>query len=296
MLLSACSSNGTVIEGPDPPLGTFIETGRIRDAAINEASGLALSHREDGRLWTMNDGGSPPDIYALAPDGTMHGSVRLANASNVDWEDMASFEFDGVALLLIADVGDNFAKREHVTLYIVEEPDLSTPEVKTSWQISYQYPDGPQDAEAVAVDASEQLVYVLSKRTIPVKLFSIPLTHTAGAENEVVTAKYLGDVTSIPQPTQDDLDRALAEQNWHWQATAMDFSADGRTAIILTYRAVYLYDRQIGETWLDALQRSPDVFELGSIRGAEAASLSHDHLFVTVEAIRAPLYRIHYRN
>ena len=35
-----------------------------------------------------------------------HGSVNLRGAINEDWEDLASFKFNGRPLLLIADVGD----------------------------------------------------------------------------------------------------------------------------------------------------------------------------------------------
>lgn len=292
ILLSACAS------GPfenDHSLGVPVETGRLQNAAIGEASGLAVSHRQPERLWTMNDGGSPPVLYAMAYDGTEHGSVQLSNASNVDWEDLASFELDGTPWLLIADVGDNLAKREQVTLYIVEEPDLSTQRATPSRQITFRYPDGPRDVEAVAVDANDQLVYVLSKRTLPAQLYSVPLVAGRSAAHSVITARYLGTVASIPQPTQDDLDRAIAEQNWHWQPTAMSFSADGKTAMVLTYRAVYLYQRHAGEPWLDALQRRPVAVDLGNLRKAEAAALGAGSVFVTAESIHAPIYRIQYR-
>ena len=284
IFLSACATSSN-----DPSLGVATQTGRMENAEIREASGLALSRRQDGLLWTMNDGGSGPVLYALSIDGTEHGAVRLANARNVDWEDMASFELDGTAWLLVADVGDNLGKREQVTLYIVAEPDLSAPDALWTRQINFHYPHGPRDVEAVAVDAHEQRIYLLSKRTIPAELYSVPLVTTSDA---VITATYLGTVESIPQPTPDDLERALVEQNWHWQPTAMDFSADGKIAVILTYPAVYLYDRQKGESWLAALQRSPVRFDLGSIKQAEGAVLGPDSIFVTVEATRAPIYRI----
>ncbi len=264
----------------------------MENADIREASGLALSRRQDGRLWTINDGGAGPVLYALSIDGTEHGAVHLANARNVDWEDMASFELDGTPWLLVADVGDNLGKREQVTLYIVAEPDLSTQDAVSSRQINLRYPDGPRDVEAVAVDANEQRVYLLSKRTIPAQLYSVPLATAGSTRSEIVTATYLGTVASIPQPTQDDLDRALVEQDWHWQPTAMDFSADGRMAVILTYPAAYLYDRQNGESWLDALQRPPIRLELGNIKEAEATALGRESIFVTVEARHAPIYRI----
>jgi hypothetical protein len=133
---------------------------------------------------------------------------------------------------------------------------------------------------------------VLSKRTIPARLYSIPLTSDSVGENTLATANYLGTIDSLPQPTEDDLDQALARKSWHWQPTAMDFSPDGNSAVILTYRAVYLYQRQGGESWIDALQRSPVTYDLGDIKEAEAVSLGDGEVFVTVEASGAPIYRI----
>jgi len=294
LLISACagpeSDNTTSAAAIIEP--SIIETGRLQNPAIDESSGLAASRRQPGRQWTMNDRGSPPVLYALAADGTEHGSVRLTNARNVDWEDLASFELNGKAWLLVADIGDNVAKREQVNLYIVEEPDLSTPDAQAAWQIVFDYPDGPQDSESVAVDARERLIYVLSKRTIPARLYSVPLM----PEDDAVTATYLGDIVSLPQPTPDEQSRALAEENWFWQPTAMDFSDDGRTAIILTYRAIYVYRRAAGETWFEALQKEPVALELGDIGQTEAASLNADHIFLSVEARRGRLYRVPFRN
>ncbi|NOX69606.1 MAG: hypothetical protein GXP15_10500 [Gammaproteobacteria bacterium] len=290
MTFSACAADENTATNLDD--GIVVETGRMHNAAIHEASGLALSHRKNGRLWTMNDGQSGPVLYALSDDGTEHGSVLLTNAQNVDWEDLASFELDGTPWLLVADVGDNLASRDHVSIIIVEEPDLSRPNVLSSRQIDFRYPDGPRDVEAVAVDAREQLVYLLSKRTVPAQLYSVPLFATASNSEEVLSASYLGTVASLPRPTQDDLDRALADMNWYWQPTAMDFSADGKRAIILTYPAVFIYDRQDDESWLQALQRTPTRIELGGIREAEAAALNLNNIFLTVEARLAPIYRI----
>ncbi len=280
--------SGTANSGPE-------QTGTLQNATITEASGLAFSMKRGGRLWALNDSGSPPILFAFAYDGAEHGSLLLEDAGNFDWEDLASFESGGTARLLIADVGDNLAIRDHVTLYLIEEPELPTPPVTPSRRIDFRYPDGPRDAEAMAVDASKNLAYVLSKRTIPAELYAVPLGPSQNEGNEVITATFLGTVASIPQPTGEDLDNAVATMNWYWQPTAMDFAADGKSAVILTYRAAYFYRRQENEPWLSALQRSPIVIELGAIKAAEAAALNNRDLFITVEARNAPLYRIQVR-
>ena len=291
LLLAACSNDPGSGPGGETTQHA-IETGVLANSALTEASGLAHSNKQDDLIWAINDGGSPATLYAIGHDGSDLGEVGMSDLQNIDWEDLASFEYGGKPMLLIADVGDNFGTRNHVTLFIVDEPDPGQQAGALSWKIPLRFPDGPRDVEAVAVDPMEGLVYLLAKRTIPAELYTVPLHPADNDETAVVTAKYLGTVASLPQPTERDRKRALLEMNWHWQPTAMEFSRDGNVAVILTYRAAYSYSRQDNETWLDALQRTPQVFTLGSVKEAEAVTLVGNSIFVTVEAKRAPLYRI----
>lgn len=266
-----------------------ILVGRLEHRDIVEASGLARSHRQDDLLWTVNDGGAPPTLYALGTDGSDRGTVRVRAARNVDWEDLASFERDGEAWLLIADIGDNMAERDHVTLYILREPDPSTDlVVEPDRRLAFSYPDGPRDAEAVAVDAAADAVYVLSKRTIPAEIYALPLE--SPGRSAAVVATRVGALTALPQPSEEDVRLAEARYSWHWQPTAMDISADGRSAAILTYDGVYLYGRGDAQSWPDALLAPPSSLELGDVREAEAITIVRDGLFVTVEAKHAPLF------
>lgn len=84
---------------------------------------MAGSNTRSDLLWVLNDGGSPAALHAVGLDGADLGRVLLPEIRNVDWEDLATFERDDRSWLLIADVGDNFAMRHHVTLYVVAEPD-----------------------------------------------------------------------------------------------------------------------------------------------------------------------------
>jgi hypothetical protein len=282
-LITACASPG------------IVRTGVIDSPYITEASGLAPSALRDDRLWLINDGDSPPVIHAIATDGSLAGSIRLGNASNVDWEAIASFRLDGSAWLLVADTGDNNAVREFGTIYVVEEPALADNEetaAEPAWTISFRWPGGPRDCEAVAVDAASEKILLLSKRTVPAELYELPLRPSAN--DGVVTATRLGDARALPQPTARDLERAVPERNWHWQPTAMDISADGHAAVILTYRAVYYFERTESEAWTTALQRVRAVSPLDGIREAESVALARDgkSVFVTVESPQPPLYRI----
>ena len=157
---------------PQPQIfGNAVYAGQIENSEIDEASGLAASRRRSDLLWTHNDSGAPPRLYAVGVDGRDHGAVDVRGASNVDWEDLAAFQIDEVPYLLIADVGDNDAERRSVMLYIVEEPELRRDRfedgtaVSVAWSLEVVFEDGPVDCEGVAVDVPGQRVLLVSKRT-----------------------------------------------------------------------------------------------------------------------------------
>ncbi|MEM6514414.1 MAG: hypothetical protein AAF660_15490 [Pseudomonadota bacterium] len=264
----------------------------IEQDRLVEASGLARSQIHPGVLWAMNDSGAKPRLYAFDATGTHRGRLTLDPSKNRDWEDLASFTLDDTAYLLVADIGDNMSKRKTLSLYIVEEPDIEADNKvrsEPSWRIRFRYPDGPRDAEAAAVDVEDGYVYILSKRSLPPELYRVPLTPTDG----VVTAEKLGQVRSLPPPRRIDVELAPKTKDWHWQPTAMDFTDDGRTAVVMTYRYLFVYRRQDGEAWFDALNRRPDVISLGGFRDAESTVLSTDgaSVFVTTESKHPPLLK-----
>lgn len=231
-------------------------------------------------------------LHAIGVDGRNQGTLHLDEATNLDWEAVASFALDGKPWLLVADAGDNIATRAHSTLYVVEEPALEdgTDAVASpAWTISFRWPGGPRDCEAVAVDVEGERILLLSKRTIPAVLYELPLRSKT---TEVITATRLGAVDSLPQPTARDLERAAPERNWHWQPTAMDIRTGA--AVILTYRAVYYFERNSGEPWIEALLKPPTVISLGDLREAEAVAFAEDgaSVILAVEAPSAPLYRV----
>ena len=289
-VLLTCSSCGTESPAIPQPQGPD-RTGVIASDAILEASGLARSNLRADRLWVINDSGSPAELYAIGTDGSDQGSVRIANAENTDWEDLAAFELNGAQYLMIADIGDNDAGRDNAVLYFVPEPKTTAADTVTaSRSIAFRYPGGPRDAEAVAVDPDAGVAYVLSKRTVPAELYVVPFS-IAPPDAGPTIARYLGPVDSLPQPTDDDLEHLSEQELWRWQPTAMDFSADGRFATILTYRATHTYSRKNGESWYEALQSEPTIAPLNGINDAESMCMADNAIFVTLEGKNPPLLR-----
>lgn len=280
--------------GPKARPAKLVVAGRLQEKDIDEASGMAASVRSDELLWIVNDSGDKARLYAIDLEGRQRGRIKLDGVSNRDWEDLASFVLDGKPYLLVADIGDNESKHDHVSLYAVPEPDLADDDKHTlepEWIVRFRYPEGARDAEAIAVDSVGNRVIVLSKRDLPATIYEVPLRPV---DDSVVEAKKLGSLRSLPQPKEEDVRFAPMSRDWHWQPTAMDIARNDRVLIVMTYGAIYLYDRKPDSDWPDRLTRPPLAFSLKNIRNAEAAALSAngESIFVTVEQKHAPLLRI----
>ena len=290
MLCAACSAgSGNAHSDSDP---VVVEVGRLENRKLNEASGLARSNLQQDLYWAVNDDG-PAAIHALNSSGTNLGLVRIQGAHNRDWEDIASFELDGTAYLVIGDIGDNDGKHDFVSLYVIREPAPGDVETELAWRIDYRYPDGPRDAESLAVDPVAGHVFVLTKRTVPAELYQLPLGGAIGQAAETVTASFAGAIDSLPQPSRREL-RQAAGSGYGWQPTAMDFAPGGRSLLVLTYSGVNFYARDPGQTWPEAMQGQALHLALGKYKNAEAISYSSDGraAIVTVEKKHAPILRI----
>jgi hypothetical protein len=101
----------------------------------------------------------------------------------------------------------------------------------------------------------------------------VPLLRDAA---EIQTATKLGPILSLPAPTRQDIEIAPMRNDWYWQPVGMDISQDNLAAVILTYRAVYYYERQAGQNWLAALNSVPLKVSLGNFENAEAVAFG-DH-------------------
>ncbi len=274
VLLAGCPESGQ-------PAPFVLETsGHLEDKRIKEASGLARSQREPGILWVINDNGAKELVHAIAHDGSRLGEFDLKKSKNRDWEDLASVMLDDEPLLMIADIGDNDAKREKRTLYFVVEPEPEKKgKAKVEWKVEYVYPDGPRDAESAAVDIAANRALVLSKRDLPPQLYAIPLR---ADDDEIVEATLLGPVTSLYKPTQQQVAVAPKAKSWFWQPVGMDISEDGLAAVILTYEAVYYYTRTAEHDWYDAFNSAPARLTIGDFENAEAIAFANDRRLVVV--------------
>jgi hypothetical protein len=128
---------------------------------VHEASGLTLSRRHPGILWTHNDSG-PPIVYAVSLDGQLRSRIAVTGAEVDDWEGVATGRCATDSCLYIGDIGDNKEARPQITVYRVPEPNLTDKATARVEAFAGIYPDGAQDAEAFFVDG-EGTVFIVTK-------------------------------------------------------------------------------------------------------------------------------------
>ena len=275
--------------------------GNLLNTWIDEASGLAPSRRRTDLLWVINDSGGGPYLYAGGLDGRDLGRVAL-DANNIDWEDLASFELDGTPYLLVADVGDNYSWRPGVTLYLLEEPFLEGArfadgtQVSPSWIMRLRFEDGPADCEGVAVDVERKEILLLTKRTVPPRLYVAPLGERHDdptATPAPLVAKRVAVVDGIPQPTEADYLEDPEAGGWRSCPTGLSLSPDGRRAVVTTIKDLYIFERGATEDWGSAFSRLPVRVRAPPMSVTEAGCFAHDEdaFYLTTEGRPAPLFR-----
>jgi hypothetical protein len=262
--------------------GEAKEICKLKDDRINESSGVAASIRYKDAFWTHNDSGDSAHIFLFNKNGETIAIVNIKGISALDWEDIASFRLGKESYVLIADTGDNLKRRKESAIYIIREPAISinseskealNVEVEPAWTINFSYEDGPHDCEAVGIDPVESKIYLVSKLTERIKVYSMPIPSAGSKEPNVA--------------------RTIATINVPY-ATAMDISPDGMRSVVLTYGDAYEFTRANGETWAQAFSREPRRIKMPSRRQGESICYGADGktLYLTSEGLAQPLWEV----
>lgn len=98
-------SSGLFAQGLQPTLLSELA------GPLFESSGLLIV---DGQVWTHGDSGNPNKLYRVDPSsGAILRELTLANASNVDWEEVSSDE----QWVYVGDIGNNYGNRTDLRIY-----------------------------------------------------------------------------------------------------------------------------------------------------------------------------------
>jgi hypothetical protein len=142
---------------------------RIADDRITESSGLALSTRHPHTVWTVNDSGDTARVFAV---DTETGKTVGVHTFDADVRDVEALAITPQGRMLVADIGDNDGSRAIVRVFWFDEPGLGKSSgAWASWELSY--PDGPHNAESIAVDPGSGRVLVVTKGQ-PGGIYALP--------------------------------------------------------------------------------------------------------------------------
>ena len=151
-LLAAWLSSSQRSAGP-----CVVASGPAKLPDIPETSGLAVSRRSPGLLWSHNDSGNAAVLFALDSGGALRGRVRVP-VSTRDWEDISAARCPQGDCLYIADIGDNGRDRRQIRIYRVPEPAPGDAETAPPEVFTATYVDGPHNAEALFVVDAELFI------------------------------------------------------------------------------------------------------------------------------------------
>lgn len=196
-----------------------------RPAGLAEASGLAVSKRVAGRLWTHNDSGKPV-LTALDQQGAVTSQIAITNAAVEDWEAVAVGPCAGGSCLYVGDIGDNNGKRKRITVYRAPEPDASSRSV-TAEAFHATYPDGGHDAETLLI-ADGRLYIVTKGDTGPVAIYRFPAQLRAGATMQLERVVQL-----VARPGEGE------------RITDGSVSPDGKWVALRTREALMFYPSEL---------------------------------------------------
>ena len=193
---------------------------RIADKHLSEISGLAFSQVHDNVIWTHNDSGDGPRIYALdSRSCKVLATVRIAGVPGQDIEAIAAgVNQKGQHVLYVGDIGDNTGQRSSVSIYEVKEPEQLKDQTVRAVRYEVRY-DKPQDAEALLADPGTAQLWIITKDLLS------------------------GSVWKMPSPMRRDktvpLERVGDEQSFVTDAAV---SPDGSRYAVRDYTEVRIYE------------------------------------------------------
>lgn len=200
---------------------------------LDESSGLAASRAHPGVLWTIEDSGTGPGIFATDTAGRHLRDWQVAGIANFDWEAISLGPCRGGTCLYIGDTGDNGGRRGTVTVYRIREPDPAshTRYLHGAEALSFRYPDGPHDVEALIVTPTQDLLLISKSRNAAPQVYRVEAS--AWHEDQPATAELLG---SLPMPAGGVVG----------QVTDAALSPDGRRVVVRTYVDLYFFELTSG--------------------------------------------------
>ncbi|HJN74197.1 MAG TPA: hypothetical protein QGF58_09720 [Myxococcota bacterium] len=240
-----------------------VQKGTVESAELGEISGLAPMQ---DYVWVHNDSDNEGLMYAMEVDGSHVGTAWIEDYLLIDPEDSAR----GDGKLYLGDIGDNGENREFIRVFRFPEPepDFAVGQLE-SFHITY--PDGPHDAEAMAVDKDGSLFIITKSASGDSGIYKLAAPLTDG-ELEKVGSLTVGS-GDLPGGTG---------------VTSAD--ADDTRVVLRTYTHLFLWPR-LGRTLDEAISTPPACsIDIESEPQGEAVALNKAGFLTVSEGENQPIW------
>lgn len=264
------------------------QVGTLDRSFLKEVSGLAISRSFADRFYFHNDSGDGPAFYRTDSTGARPRKIKVGDGyepqdiEDITIGDCGIGQKAGKSCLFLGDIGDNKMKRESVEIVVIEELqdfDARKGGVEPLKRLRVQYPDGPHNAEGLALHPNGDL-YILTKEMPkpiplprPAKLFRIARADWQSNTGERILAQALGEI-DFPLLGSDSLVRGQV-------VTGFDISPDGSKFIALTYDHAFEFNLDLSRMPLPAtkdlvLGRDYGVARIPALPQQEAIAYTAD--------------------
>lgn len=189
---------------------------------VDETSGLFFYK---GKLWTHNDSGGKPILYAIdTATYQVAQKIHLSNAKSIDWEEIAIDDTH----VYVGDFGNNYGTRKDLCIYkfpLAAIPCCGDTTI-TAEKINFQYSDQINfdrrrgnnfDCEAMIV--TENFIYLFSKNWQDAQSRLYRLSKEAGSHQAEIIGSF--DADGLITATDYDIENRklvlLGYVNWIWK-------------------------------------------------------------------------------
>ncbi len=182
---------------------------------INENSGLVKAW-QDGYYWTHNDSGGSPELYMINSQGQLFDTLKIPDASNIDWEDLAK---DNKGNIYIGDFGNNASRRKDLTIYKRGYNKIE--------KITFEY--GDQDFSDTLKSVFDCEAFFWNNDS----LYLFTKSWTKG--------KKISKIYAVSDQPGHYLLQPIDSTFFKTQVTGADISPDGSKFALITYGKIFLF-------------------------------------------------------
>ncbi|XP_069107311.1 uncharacterized protein [Argopecten irradians] len=251
--------------------------------AIDEASGLCTSRINANIIYSHNDKGDGPKIYALSSlNGELKTTIHIHGANNYDWEDIACGLCDdnGGRCIYIADTGDHGGDGARNIIYKIREPVLADNHrnitVDIESKIAFQWSPHQQDCETLMMDPQRN-IYLISK--VNGGRGKIGMINSTAWNNSSVKVN-VDNLVTIPLSTNSN------------DPTGGDIAPNGRDILVQTKHQLYYWQKADGQSIKETLTKDPVAvpFHYNKQAGAVAWDANGRGYYTASEGVNINMY------